>query len=87
MERTLNQEAPPDQREASASPTIGTLVKDSRGRVGKVMAVGSSMAFLRPVGGGLEWEARIDTLVPVTASEQLSPRIAEANARSSWDVR
>jgi len=83
----LTQEAPTDERQAGASPAVGTLVKDSRGRVGKVMAVGSSLVFLRPPGGGLEWEARIDTLVPVTASEQLSPRVSEANARSSWGVR
>ena len=38
--------------------------------------------FVRPQGGGREWEAAAGELEPVTAEEALRLRVAEANARS-----
>lgn len=37
-------------------PEVGCLVRDAQGRVGKLMAYTGKRAWLRPVGGGREWD-------------------------------
>ena len=68
----------------AAPPVPGTLVRDiATNRIGRVMDCpwGTRVA-LRPEGGGTEWDAELDKLRPVSVSELLSARVAEANRRS-----
>ncbi len=58
---------------------LGTLIKDiERDKVGVVMGhVGGDRVQLRPVGGGLEWDAfKVRSLTP---REELSVRNAARN--------
>ncbi|MEW2115589.1 hypothetical protein AB0945_10410 [Streptomyces sp. NPDC005474] len=63
-------------------PRIGRLVRDGKGRVGRYMGKGGPYAILRPVGGGREWEADLESLEPLTDAEALSVEVRETNARS-----
>lgn len=64
-------------------PNRGDTVEDIGTRkVGKVMGFEGSYVQLRPVGGGLEWDARSENLQPVTDADALSSAVAVANARS-----
>jgi hypothetical protein len=73
-----------DAREPEAvALRLGDTVKDTKSnRVGKVMGFVGPYVQLRPVGGGLEWNARPERLRPVSVSEALSAGAAVANARS-----
>jgi hypothetical protein len=47
------------------APVVGALVRDTkRDRVGVYMGQGGPYAMLRPVGGGLEWQAHPADLRP-----------------------
>jgi hypothetical protein len=64
-------------------PRLGDVVEDTqRQKVGKVMGFVGPYVQLRPVGGGIEWDARPDRLRLVTLAEALSAGVAVANARS-----
>jgi hypothetical protein len=64
-------------------PRLGDLVEDTGGKkIGKVMGFTGPYVQLRPVGGGIEWDAEPETLRPVTVAEALSAGVAVANARS-----
>ncbi|WP_243745314.1 hypothetical protein [Streptomyces hainanensis] len=64
-------------------PEIGTMARDtSRDKVGRVMAHLYGTVWLRPPGGGQEWTARPEDVHPISASESLSQRVAEANQRA-----
>ncbi|RKN38061.1 hypothetical protein D7294_25635 [Streptomyces hoynatensis] len=59
------------------------MARDTRtDKIGRVMAHLSGHIWLRPPGGGREWTAHPDDVTPVTASESLRQRVAEANARA-----
>ncbi|WP_436737894.1 hypothetical protein [Streptomyces sp. BBFR102] len=60
-----------------AGPGIGELAKDRKARrIGVVMGEIGGRVQMRPVGGGIEWEAMPgDVLVP-EAREELSARLA-----------
>ncbi|WP_053171485.1 hypothetical protein [Streptomyces sp. SBT349] len=59
------------------------MVRDtSRDKVGRVMAHLHGTLWLRPPGGGQEWTARPQDVMPVSASESLSSRVAELNRRA-----
>lgn len=65
------------------TPQVGDLVWDSgANKLGELMARTCDTVWLRPVRGGQEWTARAKHVRPATAAEQLSARVAEANARS-----
>ncbi|MEC4019362.1 hypothetical protein [Streptomyces sp. H27-D2] len=67
----------------SGNPEVGTLAHDvKRDRVGKVMDTHGNRVFLRPVNGGVEWEAAPDDLEPADTAAELRAKAAEANARS-----
>ncbi|MFD5317921.1 hypothetical protein [Streptomyces sp. NPDC127098] len=67
----------------SSVPEIGTMARDTaRDRVGRVMAHLYGTIWLRPPGGGQEWTARPEDVRPISASESLSHRVAEANRRA-----
>jgi hypothetical protein len=64
-------------------PNRGDIVEDTiTKRIGKVMGFEGPYVQLRPVGGGLEWDARPENLRPVTDADALSSAVAVANARS-----
>ncbi|HZG02172.1 MAG TPA: hypothetical protein VE546_01125 [Streptomyces sp.] len=74
-------------REALPGITVGSVVRDLRdGRVGDVMDIHPGRVWLRPLGGGREWDAAPDEVQPLTPREQLSARLAAANARSRRDL-
>lgn len=61
---------------------VGTVAWDAaRERVGVVMACEGPYVQLRPLGGGLEWDARPESVREATQGEVLSARVAEANTR------
>lgn len=71
------------ERPESAPVRLGDTVKDTgNGRIGTVMGFVGPYVQMRPIGGGVEWDARPERLRPVTASEALSPGVARDNARS-----
>lgn len=58
-------------------PGIGELAKDTAsGRIGVVMGEIGARVQIRPIGGGVEWDARPDNVVAPTAREELSARLA-----------
>ncbi|GEC08757.1 hypothetical protein SSP24_64120 [Streptomyces spinoverrucosus] len=64
-------------------PGIGELAKDSaRGRIGVVMGEVGGRVQIRPIGGGMEWDARPDNVVALNAREELSARLAVKNGNS-----
>lgn len=64
-------------------PGIGDLAKDTaRGRIGVVMGEVGGHVQIRPVGGGIEWDAMPDNVVAPTAREELSARLAIRNGNS-----
>ncbi|MFJ8231692.1 hypothetical protein ACIQ9E_17305 [Streptomyces sp. NPDC094448] len=64
-------------------PRIGAAVRDTATRrIGRVMDRVGGLYQLRPLKGGLEWDAHGGTLHPVTASDLLSAEVAVVNARS-----
>lgn len=76
--------APSGSDAETVPPAPGTLVRDTAtNRIGRVMdGPWGTRVALRPEGGGTEWDAELDKLRPVSMSELLSARVAEANRRS-----
>lgn len=69
-------------------PRLGDTVEDtSTGKFGKVMGNDGPYVQLRPIGGGLEWDAQPDDLQPATDAQALSSAVATANARSRGEYR
>ncbi|WP_405915900.1 hypothetical protein [Streptomyces sp. NBC_00728] len=69
--------------DADGIPSVGATVHDTaRDRVGRVMGHIGPYVQLRPLAGGIEWDADPNHLRPLTPAELLSARVAEANARS-----
>jgi hypothetical protein len=61
----------------------GTLLYDpATSRVGEYQARSGPHAMLRPVGGGLEWQANPVSLRPATDRERLSAGVRAANSRA-----
>ncbi|KUM80231.1 hypothetical protein [Streptomyces curacoi] len=64
-------------------PGIGELAKDTAsGRIGVVMGEVGARVQIRPIGGGVEWDARPDDVVALTAREELSARLSIRNGNS-----
>lgn len=64
-------------------PTVGDTVEDTGSRrVGRVMDLVGPFVQVRPIGGGLEWDAEPGKLRRLTLAEALSAGVAAANARS-----
>lgn len=59
-----------------------TVTDTAANRVGQVVDIIGTVVWLRPVGGGIEWDAHPEDLLPVTAAERLSAGLAVVNARS-----
>ncbi|MFF2846913.1 hypothetical protein ACFVT5_11325 [Streptomyces sp. NPDC058001] len=54
----------------------------SNGRTGRVMDRVGGCYQLRPLNGGVEWDAAPSNLRPAPLSDALSEAVAEANTRS-----
>ncbi|MFI2760193.1 hypothetical protein ACH5A3_15120 [Streptomyces echinatus] len=64
-------------------PGIGALAKDTvSGRIGVVMGEVGARVQIRPVGGGIEWEALPDNVVALSAREELTARLTTRNGNS-----
>ncbi|MEV5987145.1 hypothetical protein AB0L85_19310 [Streptomyces sp. NPDC052051] len=64
-------------------PGIGELAKDNvRGRIGVVMDEVGGRVQIRPICGGMEWDAMPDNVVALRAREELSARLAIRNCNS-----
>ncbi|WP_241191831.1 hypothetical protein [Streptomyces sp. ADI97-07] len=64
-------------------PGIGELAKDSaRNRIGVVMGEIGGRVQMRPLRGGMEWDAMPDHVVALSAREELSARLAVKNGNS-----
>ncbi|MFC8507455.1 hypothetical protein ACFU3J_32690 [Streptomyces sp. NPDC057411] len=64
-------------------PEVGDLVRDTAtGRVGFYVDSVSGRFLIRPVHGGLEWEAEPADVQLATPMRELRARAAEINARS-----
>lgn len=71
------------RQDADGIPAVGEAVHDTvRDRVGRVMGHVGPYIQLRPLAGGLEWDAHPDHLRLLTPAELLSALVADANARS-----
>ncbi|WP_327575419.1 hypothetical protein [Streptomyces sp. NBC_00145] len=61
-------------------PGIGELAMDSaRDRMGVVMGEIGGRVQMRPIRGGVEWDAVPDNVVPLSARKELSARLAVKN--------
>ncbi|MFI0737338.1 hypothetical protein ACH4PU_04360 [Streptomyces sp. NPDC021100] len=66
-------------------PVIGSYVADiERNEIGQVMASDRDLIQLRPVNGGLELDAKPNTVRPATLAEVLSAKVKAANNRPRW---
>ncbi|WP_330333134.1 hypothetical protein OHS33_27780 [Streptomyces sp. NBC_00536] len=64
-------------------PAIGDTVRDTHhNRLGIVTDRLGPHLRLRPLAGGLEWDAEPEDTEPVSSLEALRARLAEVNARS-----
>ncbi|MFE9567468.1 hypothetical protein ACFYMW_03065 [Streptomyces sp. NPDC006692] len=80
---------PEPTREHPYEPEPGDVVEDAgRGRVGRVMGHEGPYVQLRPLRGGLEWDAEPGGLEPVSQpqSDALSAAVAETNQRSRGEI-
>ncbi|MFD9423264.1 MULTISPECIES: hypothetical protein [unclassified Streptomyces] len=75
---------PVEPQEAPRVPTPGTLMVDTsrKDRVGEFRGVAGPYWALRPVRGGVEWEADPEHLRPANRIERLRAETARCNARS-----
>jgi len=68
-------------------PGVGELAKDSgRGRIGVVMGELGGRVQMRPIRGGLEWDAMPDNVVALIAREELSARLAVEYGNSQVEL-
>ena len=77
----------PDPAESTYKPRTGDTVRDTaRNKIGKVMGAEGPYVQLRPIHGGIEWDAQPENLKPVSVAEALGPAVAAANARSRGEL-
>jgi hypothetical protein len=68
-------------------PGVGILVRDvNQDKLGRVMDRTQSLVWLRSPGGGREWTARLDEIEPADVADELSAKVAAANARSAGRI-
>ncbi|WP_230396108.1 hypothetical protein, partial [Streptomyces blattellae] len=64
-------------------PVVGALVRDTAtNKDGVYMGQWAGRHMIRPLGGGLEWDAT--KVRPLTAREELSARLAVKNSGNRW---
>ncbi|MFF5305949.1 MULTISPECIES: hypothetical protein [unclassified Streptomyces] len=67
-------------------PAPGTLLVDSRDRIGEFRGEWCGLWSLRPVTGGTEWTVNPEDVQPANPQQRLHAETARANARSRGDV-
>ncbi|MFF5402458.1 hypothetical protein ACFY8K_11260 [Streptomyces misionensis] len=68
-------------------PPVGSHAVDTgSGRVGIVMAYEGAGVWLRPYGGGREWEAEVGAVRAASPAERIRAETAYVNARSRGEV-
>jgi len=68
-------------------PEIGALFLDvSRDRIGEFRGEWAGMWALRPLQGGLEWDAKPGDVQAVTAEQALRAKVETANRRSRGEI-
>ncbi|MBF9068332.1 hypothetical protein [Streptacidiphilus fuscans] len=75
--------------EWSEPPQAGALLYDAvKDKVGEFrsMTQHDDRYWLRPVGGGHEWSARLESLHPAERYEELRARVQAANRQSRWGL-
>ncbi|MFE4330017.1 hypothetical protein ACFRQM_11285 [Streptomyces sp. NPDC056831] len=66
-----------------AGPRIGAVVKDTKTDCfGVVMGTIGGRIQLRPISGGLSWEAEPDGIEVLSSRQELTVRLAALNAES-----
>ncbi|MFI8878450.1 hypothetical protein [Streptomyces sp. NPDC055243] len=69
--------------DSKAVPDVGAVAVDiATGRVGVVMERGPSRVYLRPPGGGKEWETEHGSVRKANPHEELQAKVAMVNAES-----
>ena len=64
------------------APEVGSVVRDAaREEVGEVMEVQEGRIFLRPIGGGREWDALPEDVEQVSTPDEPAARSAADRAR------
>lgn len=58
-------------------PEVGALVRDATGRIGRLMAYTRARAWLRPPGGGREWDVEPETITEITDRDSAGARREE----------
>ncbi|MET9658973.1 hypothetical protein [Streptomyces sp. NPDC006510] len=78
----------PHREEAAQVPDPGTLLVDTsrRDQVGEFRGVAGPYWSLRPVRGGMEWEAEPGKVRAPSPMERLRAEIARCNARSEGRI-
>ncbi|MFI5863596.1 hypothetical protein [Streptomyces sp. NPDC051546] len=72
-------------QQAEPRVDIGSVMKDTKaGRVGAVAGAGDGKIQLRPLGGGMEWDADPNDLERPSPREELKLRLAAENERSTY---
>jgi len=64
--------------ETDGFPEVGALVRDAGGRIGRLMAYTRARAWLRPPGGGREWDVDPESIT--TVSDRNAPGDLPGNA-------
>jgi hypothetical protein len=68
-------------------PEVGSLVRDVKlDKLGRVMERTQSLVWLRGPAGGREWTATFDDIRPAGVADELSAKVATANARSAGRI-
>ncbi|HEY8978002.1 MAG TPA: hypothetical protein VIU15_00275 [Streptomyces sp.] len=68
-------------------PEIGALFMDvSRDTIGEYRGEWAGRWALRPLRGGLEWDAAPEDVRPVTAEQALRAKVEAANRRSRREI-
>ncbi len=74
---------PRNDHGAGPRPAVGSLVRDTRRQtIGVVMGQVGPNYQLRPPGGGCEWDAAPGDIRPLSPTEALTAKVAEANRQS-----
>ncbi|MCM2577321.1 hypothetical protein [Streptomyces meridianus] len=82
MNRPMQHARTPEEREKPTAPEVGSVARDAaRDEVGEVMEVQEGRIFLRPLGGGREWDALPEDIEQLTAWEEHRARDTAARAR------
>ncbi|MGW2018109.1 hypothetical protein [Streptomyces sp. NPDC001927] len=80
---THNAKPLPGVGQPKSRPGIGDVAKDvAGGRIGVVMGEVGGRVQLRPLRGGVEWEAMPGDVVAPSAREELSARLDAKNSNS-----